>query len=66
MLRKKLYIHGKVVICDVNTGIAAVRAARALGCITPNLGDNVSEITKLQVAALSANDLNLVKKYKNF
>ncbi|PWA49297.1 hypothetical protein CTI12_AA478490 [Artemisia annua] len=32
-------IHGKVVICDVNTGIAAVRAAGALGCIVPNLGN---------------------------
>ncbi|PWA71209.1 hypothetical protein CTI12_AA283000 [Artemisia annua] len=57
-------IHGKVVICDVNTGIAAVRTSGALGCIVPNLGNNVSEITKLPAAALSENDFNLVKKYK--
>ncbi|GKE43865.1 subtilisin-like protease SBT4.3 [Tanacetum coccineum] len=57
-------IHGKVVMCDFYDGIDAVKAAGALGCIAPNLGNNVSDITTFPTAALSANDFNLIKKYK--
>ncbi|GKA82158.1 subtilisin-like protease SBT4.3 [Tanacetum coccineum] len=57
-------IHGKVVMCDFYAGIDAVKAAGALGCIAPNLGNNVSDITTFPTAALSANDFNLIKKYK--
>ncbi|GJY57432.1 hypothetical protein Tco_0456547 [Tanacetum coccineum] len=57
-------IHGKVVMCVFYAGIEAVKVAGALGCIAPNLGNNVSDITTFPTAALSANDFNLIKKYK--
>nr|GEW49095.1 subtilisin-like protease SBT4.3 [Tanacetum cinerariifolium] len=57
-------VYGKEVTKNCSEADARVKTAGALGCIAPDLGNNVSGITTFPTAALSANDFNLIKKYK--
>ena len=59
-------VKGKIVVCDLGSGLEEATRAGALGAITINKGrEDVAFVVPLPASALTVNNLDVVKSFIN-